>query len=392
MIEVKNKENCCGCEACANICPKHCITMVEDEEGFRYPQVDKEKCINCRLCEKVCPIINEVKKSDILNQLQFYASYNKNDEILKNSSSGGMFTLFAECILKKNGVVYGVIQENTYDVKFVRAENEKDLEKMRGSKYLQAHVNNIYNRVLQDLKEERYVLFSGTPCQIAALYNVLGKNNYEKLYTIDVVCHGVPSNAVYQKYITYLEYKFNKKVTFIKWRDKINGWGPNRITLYFNDDSKYTTVSRENPFQTGFLDNIYLRPSCYKCIYAKLPRIGDISLADFWGYDGKLLGDNQNKGLSAVIISSKKGNEFWEAIKKDLVVEKVDEQYLKERCRHAYIHPVLNKNREKFFEDFKNMKFNKLARKYNMEKPLIIKILKKAKTKIKRITKGSLSK
>lgn len=156
--------------------------------------------------------------------------------------------------------------------------------------------------------------------------------------------------------------------------------------------SKYTTISRENSFQTGFLDNIYLRPSCYKCIYAKLPRIGDISLADFWGYDGKLLVDNKNKGLSAVIISSKKGNEFWEAIKKDLIIEKVEEQYIKKRCRHAYTHPLLNNNREKFFKDFEKMKFNKLARKYNMEKPLILKILKKVKRKMKRVIKGSPNK
>lgn len=380
MINIKDKSNCCGCEACMNICPKKCISMVEDEEGFRYPKIDKEKCINCKLCERVCPIINEVKKDNTLNSLQFYASYNKDDRVLRNSSSGGVFSLLADFIYKKNGIVYGVVQENTFEVKFIRADHREDLEKIRGSKYLQANMNDIYNQVLMDLNNGRYVLFSGTPCQVAALYNFL-KRDYEKLYTMDVVCHGVPSNTVYKKYIDFIENKFSKKVTFIKWRDKINGWGPNNVTLYFNDNSKYTTISRENPFQTGFLDNIYLRPSCYKCIYAKLPRIGDISLADFWGYDGKLLKDNQNKGLSVVIVSSEKGKIIFEEIKENLILEKVSEQYVKDRCRHAYTHPIVNENREKFFKDFKGMKFKKICRKYNMEQPTIIRLLKKVKRK-----------
>ena len=285
-------------------------------------------------------------------------------------------------MLEKKGIVYGVTQEGTYDVKFIRVDKEEELEKLRGSKYLQAKVNNIYSQVIQDLKTDRYVLFSGTPCQVAALYKTLGKNKYEKLFTTDVVCHGVPSNAVYRTYIAEMEKKFKKKVVAIKWRDKSYGWGPNRVTLYFDDNSKYTTISRENPFQTGFLDNIYLRPSCYKCLYAKLPRIGDISLADFWGYDGKLLEENDNKGISAIIVSSEKGAELFESIKEDLIWEEVNEKYLTDRCRHAYIHPEENSERENFFKDFKNMKFKKLARKYNMEKPMVMKVLKKIKRKV----------
>lgn len=382
MLEIKDKSECCGCEACANICPNHCITMVEDEEGFRYPKIDKEKCVNCGLCEKVCPIKNEVKKDDNLSKLQFFAAYSKENKILQKSSSGGIFSLLANYVLEKKGIVYGVTQEGTYDVKFIRVDKEEELEKLRGSKYLQAKVNNIYSQVIQDLKTDRYVLFSGTPCQVAALYKTLGKNKYEKLFTTDVVCHGVPSNAVYRTYIAEMEKKFKKKVVAIKWRDKSYGWGPNRVTLYFDDNSKYTTISRENPFQTGFLDNIYLRPSCYKCLYAKLPRIGDISLADFWGYDGKLLEENDNKGISAIIVSSEKGAELFESIKEDLIWEEVNEKYLTDRCRHAYIHPEENSERENFFKDFKNMKFKKLARKYNMEKPMVMKVLKKIKRKV----------
>lgn len=381
MIEIIDKSMCCGCEACKNICPKKCITMKEDKEGFRYPSVDLEKCINCKLCEKVCPIINKTKNSEEIHKLEMYAAYNKDDNILRKSSSGGIFWLLAKWIFNNNGIVYGVIQDGTYDVKYARAENEEQCQAMRGSKYLQAKVDDTYLKVKEDLENDKFVLFSGTPCQIAGLYKVLNKN-YEKLYTVDVVCHGVPSSKVYRRYIENIQCKYNKEVINIKWRDKVNGWGPNRITLYFKDNTKHTTISRENPFQKGFLDNIYLRPSCYKCIYARLPRIGDISLADFWGYDGKLCKENKNKGISAIIVSSKKGKKLFENIKEQLNYHEVSQDYLTSRSRHTYIHPEENKLRTNFFEDFENMSFNKLCRKYNMKESNIKIILKKIKRKI----------
>lgn len=160
MIEITDKRKCCGCEACKNICPKNCITMIEDEEGFRYPHIDKEKCINCKLCEKVCPMLNEATKENDLPETEFYAAYNNNENILKQSSSGGIFWLLVEWTLNKKGVVYGVIQKDTYDIKFARAENEKECEAFRKSKYLQANVNDIYKQVKQDLENDKFVLFS----------------------------------------------------------------------------------------------------------------------------------------------------------------------------------------------------------------------------------------
>lgn len=387
MLEIKNKADCCGCEACKNICPQKCITMKEDEEGFRYPIIDKEKCINCNLCEKVCPLKKEIQNKDLLKKTEFLAAYNKDDEILKKSSSGGIFWLLAEWIFENNGIVYGVIQEDTYNVKFSRAENKNEAEKIRGSKYLQAEVNDIYSLVKADLENSKLVLFSGTPCQVAALYKFLNKE-YSNLYTVDVVCHGVPSNAVYRKYIEFMEKQNNKKVTNIKWRDKVNGWGPNRITLYFDDNTTKTTISRENPFQIGFLDNVYLRPSCYECKYAKLPRIADISLADFWGYDKELLKNNNNKGLSIIVVSSNKGNTLLKNIEKNIIYHEVEEEYVKSKSRHVYIHPIKNKRRTNFFEDFNKMSFDNLAKKY-MKKTSVI---KKIKISIKKIVKKVIKK
>ena len=378
MIELNKKSECCGCEACTNICPKKCIHMKYDEEGFRYLDIDKKECINCGLCEKICPIKNEPKK-ECLNELQFYAGYNKDDEALGKSSSGGIFWLLVTKILEQKGVVYGVVQDSTFDIKFKRADNIEDCKKFRGSKYLQANVNNIYNLVKEDLENEKVVLFSGTPCQVAGLYNFLRKD-YEKLYTCDVVCHGVPSNKVYEKYIEHVEKENNKKVKNVQWRNKTNGWGPNKVAIIFDDNTSLIKPSRQNMFQNGFLINLYLRPSCYECKYARLPRVGDISLADFWGYDGELVEENENKGLSAIIISSEKGVNLFNSIKHNVRFHSVSKEYLTKRSRHVYTHPVNNKNRAKFFADFDKIKFLKLAKKYEM-------IPNKCKTIIKRIIK-----
>lgn len=383
MIEIKDKSKCCGCEACVNICPKKCIHMEEDKEGFRYPIVDKEKCIDCKLCEKVCPIIKEPEKQ-VLEELEYYAAYNKNDEILKDSSSGGIFSLLAKTIIDKDGIVYGVKQSNTYDIKFARIDNENDLNQLRGSKYLQAKINDIYISVKKDLQNNKYVLFSGTPCQIAALYKVLGKE-YDKLYTVDVVCHGVPSDRVYREYIEDLEKKNKSKVVNIRWRDKVKGWGPNRITVFFENGNKKTTSSSENPFQTGFLNNIYLRNSCYKCIYARLPRISDVSLADFWGYEGELKKENENKGLSAIIVSTQKGKEIFDTIQKDIRYHSVTKEYLMSKSRHVYIHPKENNKREQFFKDLETMSFDKICIKYGMKQNVLTKCLLKTKNRIKKL-------
>ena len=382
MIDIKEKSNCCGCEACVSICPQKCISMKEDDEGFRYPVVDKEKCIDCGLCENTCPILKKCENKHLLNKSEFLAAYNKDDYILKNSSSGGIFWIIAQYFFEHKGIVYGVIQENTYSVKFIRATNVTEAEKIRGSKYLQAKINNIYIKVKNDLEKDKLVLFSGTPCQIAALYKFL-KKDYSNLFTIDVVCHGVPSNKVYKKYIDYVEKTKKHKVTNIKWRDKKDGkWGPNKITLYFDDGTTRTTISRENPFQVGFLENLYLRPSCYTCKYAALPRIADISLADFWGYDKEFLEKNNNKGISIVIISTIKGKDLINKLNDKMNTHRVEEEYVKSKSRHVYIHPLENSKREEFFKDLDVISFKKISKKYKMRNGEIVKFLKKVKRKI----------
>lgn len=380
MIEIKDKKLCSGCEACCNICPQGCIHMVEDEEGFRYPKVDLEKCIHCGLCEKVCPLRNEATNTT-LEETKFYAAYNKNQELLHNSSSGGIFSVLAEAIIKDNGVVYGVVQTDTFDVHFERAENMDACKKFMGSKYLQANVKGILKEVLVDLKEGKKVLFTGTPCQIAGLYNFL-KKKYSNLYTCDIVCHGVPSNKVYRKYIEYLEQKYQKRVKNIKFRDKSEGWKPNRLKIEFADNSCLYTRSQENIFQKGFLENYYLRKSCYSCKYAKLPRIGDISLADFWGYEGKL--ENNNQGLSIVVVSTPQGKQLFEKISNNLHFHEVEKEYVLTKSRHVYMHPAENVERDEFLKKIEKHDIEELANRYYMKPNIFKKIRKRVKRIIKK--------
>lgn len=221
MIEIKEKVECCGCQACYNICPKNAIEMVADEKGFKYPKVNKDKCINCGLCEKVCPILN---KKTIENEPKVYACYNKNDEIRMKSSSGGIFTLIAEEIIKRDGVVCGAAFDEQYGLSHQFVESIEDLEKLRTSKYFQSSIEDTYRKTKEYLLNGRYVLFTGTPCQIEGLLSYLGKQ-YDKLYTQDIICHGVPSPKVWRKYVDY-RLSIDKKIPqSINFRDKKQqGW------------------------------------------------------------------------------------------------------------------------------------------------------------------------
>lgn len=376
MIEIKEKSKCCGCNACLNICPKNCIKMEYDSEGFLYPVVNKDLCIDCNLCNNVCHLVNNKKLKNDNEIRKFYAAYNKNLNILKDSSSGGVFWLMVEEIIKNNGVVYGVEQSSTFIVRHSRSESLKESEKFRKSKYLQSDIGECFKEIKKDLKDNRIVLFSGTPCQVAGLYSYLN-NDYENLYTCEVICHGVPSRAVLKKYIDEINNKFNSNVRNIIWRDKINGWGPNHVSLELDDGRKISSISQKNIFQKGFLDNIYLRPSCYECKYAKLPRIADISLADFWGYEGNLIEDNNNNGISLVIVSSANGEKLFGSIKMNLFYHAVDEDYAKSKSRHSYLPPKKNGDRKRFFKDLNTYKFSKLVDKYIICEKINYRVMRK---------------
>ena len=299
---------CCGCGACYNKCPVGAITMQENEEGFLVPVIDKNKCTNCGLCVKVCPSLNvQYNNTD---KPECYAAM-ADDEIRMKSSSGGIFTLLAEDILDKGGYVCGAAFDDNWDVHHIIVDNKNDLEKLRGSKYVQSDTEDCYKKIKKLLDEDKYVLFSGCPCQVAGLYSFLGKN-YEKLYTMDLICHGSPSRKVWRR---YLQENFDvDDIKEVNFRDKsIFGWSTT-MNIYFKNNKAYHSPHNVDPFYRGFVPCMILNKHCGICKYTKLPRQGDISLGDWWGIDKFKKGLNDGKGTSQVLINSAKGKMLYKKI------------------------------------------------------------------------------
>lgn len=334
MIQIVDKRQCCGCAACVQCCPKRCISLYEDDEGFLYPQVDKKSCVDCGLCEKVCPWLGEDKKE--ISQ-KVLAVKNRNDEDRMSSSSGGMFIALAREVLRTGGVVFGVVFDDVNEVKITYAETLDETFPMMGSKYLQAKVGTAFADAERFLKQGRSVLFSGTPCQIHGLHKYLQKK-YSNLLSVDFLCHGVPSPGVWRRYlketIKHLQSArraaAGKNTVFsslnamstlvdIEFRDKIlHGWKKYSFVVRKKSASKadqnsvlLSDMHRENPFMRGFLSDIYLRPSCYECKCKNGVSRSDLTIADFWGIDTLMPDFDDDKGVSLVLVNTEKGQQIF---------------------------------------------------------------------------------
>ena len=382
MIEINDKSRCCGCHACYNICPKKAIRMEIDEKGFKYPKIDKEKCISCGLCEKACPIINTKNNS---YKKSVYAVVSRDEIERKNSSSGGVFSLLAREILKRNGVVFGAAFDKNYNIKHIYIENEKELLKLRGSKYVQSDINNSYRVVQKFLNEDRYILFTGTSCQIEGLKNYL-KKDYKKLYTQDIICHGVPSPKVWQKYLEYQKTLNNESIKNIDFRNKDNGWALFNLKILF-DTKSYCTPNYKDAYMKAFLKNSCLRDSCYNCSFKNNYRNSDITLADYWGIGKVHPNFSDNKGVSAVIINSKKGKELFELIKNNCIYEKSNIENIY-KYNPAYIKSsVKDKKYPKLFDSIDKYRFDIAVKKSVSHQGLVFKAIKFIKKVIKKIIK-----
>ena len=359
MIEIKNKVDCCGCHACMNICPKKAIIMKEDDKGFKYPVIDKKKCINCGLCNKVCPILND---NPCEKQIEVWAMYNKNITERLESSSGGIFILLAKEILKKDGVVFGAMFDEKFNVYHSYILGEDELYKLQGSKYVQSNIEDSYKKAKEFLDAGKYVLFTGTSCQIEGLNHYLNKE-YSRLYTQDIICHGVPSPKVWKKYLEYLKQQKEEEISSISFRNKDNGWKAFQMKVLFGKNT-YCMNHSDDLFMKSFLWNVCLRDSCYNCKFKKKYRNSDITLGDFWGINFALPELNDDKGISMVILNSVKGKEMFDNIKANCVYEKTKEEYIF-KYNSAYLKSVEKSiNREEFFGDLDNIEFDKLVNKY----------------------------
>lgn len=329
MIKINNKQECCGCTACVERCPRHCIVMQEDEEGFLYPIVDEAACIHCNVCDSVCPIINGGESQP---PIKVYAAKHIDEGIRKQSSSGGVFTALAEETIQKGGVVFGARFNSEWQVVHSYTETIEGISAFRGSKYVQSSIGNSYRDAEYFLNNGREVLFSGTPCQIAGLKHYL-KKEYNNLVTVDFICHGVPSPLVWKKYVETLRPKgadgensvssLKKKpvITGLFFRDKRAGWrkygfsawkgateGSDENTVFPPKHSKRCLyeIQQQNIFLRGFLQNLYLRPSCHHCHFRNFKSGSDVTIADFWGVRHVSPGLDDDKGLSLIIIKNGK--------------------------------------------------------------------------------------
>lgn len=368
MIHITDKKKCCGCSACVQRCPKQCISLTEDEEGFLYPYVNEESCVECGLCEKICPILNPQEETF---PLQVIAAKNTNTEERLGSSSGGLFLPLAKSIINEGGIVFGADYDSNWEVHHVGVENISGLYALMMSKYLQSRIENTYKEAEKFLKCGRKVMFVGTPCQIAGLHGFLRHKVYPNLLTIDVVCHGAPSPGVWRQYLaeTYSEEEF------IKSRLKAAA-GKNSV---LSSDIHY-----DNVYMKGFLSNLYLRPSCHDCKCKDGKHHSDISLGDFWGIDKFNPSFDDDKGVSLVLINTPKGKEFLQKVK----MEKWESSYALVSRANGGFSPYawLNPKRSLFFKLIWQGATVRQAVAICLHIPLYRRVIRKAKM----LTKGAV--
>ena len=300
-------QNCTGCSLCANVCSKDAIRMVWSNEGFLVPEVDTNACINCGLCAKQCIALEETPVyTDDIESIASWGGWNKNETTHLQSSSGGIFTAIAEYILSLGGCVFGVVWKDKYTAVFNKAECMEDLARMRGSKYTPALPGKVYQQVKAELKSGRQVLFSGTPCQVHALKKYLRKP-YDNLLTIDIVCHGMPSHLILEKYVLEAEAQTGKNVDHISFRDKPEGWRRFHVTCHYTDGSISSEPLDKDMYMRLFLCDKALNYVCYNCPYAHIPRQGDITLGDYWGVQKLHPNWPLDKGISSILANTEKG-------------------------------------------------------------------------------------
>ena len=327
MIEkICDSTACTGCGACMQKCPKGAISMLPDAEGFLHPAINRDTCVDCKMCISVCPQNGEMPT----HEGQFIMGWHKDINVLKQSSSGGAFTLLADFVLKQQGVVFGVVQDpGTFELYHDIAQTSEGIKPMRLSKYYQSNTLNSYSSAKKYLNEGRWVLYSGTACQIAGLYSYLGKD-YERLLTVDVLCHGVASKAVIDSWIKGKEKRFKKKIKdfFFRIKDNQTGWqagGGTRMKMEFEDGSVYIEDKEEDTYMIGFNKNLFLRESCYQCKYCGRKRVADFTIGDFWGCNREDVSENQMKlGVSLLLVNTPKAHDVLEQCKERFVTTEID--------------------------------------------------------------------
>lgn len=346
---------CCGCTACANICPLHCITMREDDRGFLYPSINQNMCINCKLCFLVCNESIDFKKN-----IETYVAKHKQECTILSSQSGGAFTAISDYILRRRGIIYGTILNDSYEAVYTRADSSEVRNMMRGSKYVPSNLDKVFLEIKKDLNCGRYVLFVGMPCQVSGLQRFLkmSKQDTSRLYTVDIICHGTPAVCIWRDLLKYYEDKYHSSIKKVIFRDKNHGgWGTHITTIFLTNKQIFDRYHGKL-----FYTNLALRESCYQCNYAKKDRVGDFTIGDAWGVKEKNPGFYDLKGVSLVMVNSPKAVGMVGELQEDITMQKVElEDYVQENMQAP---SFCNRSREEFWKDYFNHKFSYIIKKY----------------------------
>jgi coenzyme F420-reducing hydrogenase beta subunit len=376
MIELyKEKSNCCGCSACMNICPKKAITMKPDQDGYLFPDIKDDLCVKCGLCKKVCAFQKPLDKVNRDEPIATYAAINRDKSILSSSTSGGVFSALASIVFEKNGVVFGCAFDRNMEARHICIENPVNLKKLQGSKYVQSNIGTAYIKAKNFLQEGRWVLFTGTPCQIAGFKAYLGKD-YPNLITADFVCHGVPSLSFFKGYIKYLEDTLNGKIINFKFRDKIYGWGVTGKVI----NQKNGTMNKKIILPiTSYYFNYFLkgdisRESCYECKYACGIRSADFTMGDYWGIEKAHPDIKTKNGVSLLLINSEKGLQYINKLKQFMVLKQSTFKQAKE-YNIQLNHPIeKSEKRDKILQLWREGGSRAVAEDYYKENKMQIKL------------------
>ena len=365
---IVDNDKCNGCYACGSVCPVNAISFQDDPEGFWHPVVDDEICTNCGLCLKICPVKDgsspfvPSRNADA----DVYAVWNNDKQVRLDSTSGGAFSAFAQAFFQKGGYVVGAVYEEDYSVIHFITKDCAKLTDLRSSKYLQSRIGDVFVEIKRLLDAGESVLFCGSPCQVAGLYSVLGKD-YDELITLDFICRGVNSPSVFKKYIQELEQAYDSPVKLIKFKNKTHGWHRFSTKVWFQNDKTYCEDRYNDSFMRGYLNSgLFVRPSCYQCSFKADTRLADISLADFWGIESVEPEMDDDCGTSLLIVSSDKGRKIFESIKQNIKYSKrtlIEAKKGNIALNMSVIEPT-QKLRNRFFDDLKRMSFDEAANKY----------------------------
>ena len=381
MEILKNKELCCGCHACFNICPVGAIEMKYDSQGFLYPKINNKLCIGCQQCKKVCPVL---RKPSNLKLEEIYGAYALDNKERMSSCSGGVFAVLARRVLRQQGVVFGAAYDENNLVHHVYIHKIDDLYKLKGTKYVQSRIEKTFQRAKKYLDNNRLVLFSGTPCQIAGLKNYLGRD-YENLICMDLICHGVPSPMVWKKYLQ--EMMSNHKIVKVEFRNKSEGVSKSTINYYFDDDTVIKEKYSTSAYTKGFINNLYIRPSCTSCNFKGIKRCSDITVGDFWSAREFHPNFVDDYGVSTIIIHSEKGKGWLEEIRKELNI--VDSTKEEAACWNECLIKATSRNpkMELFYNEWNDKSVQTLVEELKEDAQITKDTLF---TKMKRIVKNSI--